>query len=78
MTLGCTVVANAATCVPDVVGDAGIVRPLVAEQWVAALDEARRRRTELVAAGHERARAFTSKVSGAALSAAYAAALERT
>jgi alpha-1,3-rhamnosyl/mannosyltransferase len=77
MTLGCPVVANSATCIPDVVGDAGVVCPLDPEHWVAALDEVRGRRTALVAAGHERAKQFTSAVSGAALSTAYAAAMER-
>ena len=78
MTLGCPVVASDATCVPQVVGDAGLVRPLDADAWAGALDEARARRTELVAAGLRRAAGFTSRVSGAALSAAYAAALERS
>lgn len=77
MTLGCPVVASDATCVPGVVGDAGIVRPLQPDAWASVIDEARARRTELVAAGVQRARMFTSRVSGAALSAAYAAAVGR-
>ena len=74
---GDDVLRAAAARLRDVVGDAGIVCPLVPEQWVAALDEVRSRRTALVAAGHERAKQFTSAVSGAALSTAYAAAMER-
>jgi glycosyltransferase involved in cell wall biosynthesis len=78
MTLGCPVVASDATCVPEVVGGAGVVRPLQAEAWADALAEVGRRRAELVATGRERATHFTSAVSGAALSAAYAAAVAST
>ena len=71
MTLGTPVVCSDATCMPGVVDDAGLVLPLELDAWAGALDETRRRRTELVAAGHLRARAFTSLASGAALAAAY-------
>jgi alpha-1,3-rhamnosyl/mannosyltransferase len=77
MTLGCPVVASDATCVPQVVGDAGIVRPLRPDAWATVLDEARAARESLVQAGLRRSQSFTSAVSGAALSAAYAAALGR-
>lgn len=76
MTLGTPVVCSDATCMPQIVGDAGLVRPLVPDAWAGVLDEAVRRRDELVAAGHQRARSFTSRASGAALAAAYARALE--
>lgn len=75
MTLGCPVVASDATCVPDVVGEAGIVRPLEPDAWAGALDEVRAQRPRLVEAGLQRARLFTSSASGAALSLAYGAAL---
>jgi len=78
MTLGCPVVASDATCVPGVVGDAGLVRPLQPEAWATVVDEARARRAELVAAGLRRAQQFTSRASGAALSAVYSAALGRS
>ena len=71
MTLGTPVVCSDATCMPGVVDDAGLVLPLELDAWAGALDETRRRRTELVVAGHLRARAFTSFASGAALAAAY-------
>jgi glycosyltransferase involved in cell wall biosynthesis len=76
MTLGAPVVCSDATCMPQIVGDAGIVLPLSPEAWAGALDEAVRRRSELVAAGHRRAEAFTSRASGAALAAAYRRAME--
>jgi alpha-1,3-rhamnosyl/mannosyltransferase len=75
MTLGAPVVCSDATCMPQVVGDAGLVLPLQPEAWAGALDEAARRRDELVAAGHRRALDFTSARSGAALAAVYARAL---
>ena len=76
MTLGAPVVCGDATCMPHIVGDAGLVRPLRPEAWADVLDEVAQRRTELVAAGHRRALDFTSQASGAALSAAYARAVQ--
>ena len=75
MALGAPVVCGDATCMPQIVGDAGLVLPLLPEAWAGALDEVRRRRTELVAAGHLRAQDFTSATSGAALAAVYGKAL---
>jgi glycosyltransferase involved in cell wall biosynthesis len=75
MTLGSPVVCSDATCMPQIVGDAGLVLPLEAGAWVDALDEVDRRRGELVAAGHRRAEHFTSRASGRALSAVYERAL---
>ena len=60
---------------PQVVGNAGLVRPLTPDAWAPALDEVRARRSELVAAGHRRAQDFTSAASGAALALVYAKAL---
>ena len=71
MALGAPVICSDATCIPGVVGDAGLVLPLELDAWAGALGEARRRRAELVAAGRQRALAFTSLASGAALAAAY-------
>ncbi|MDO8361711.1 MAG: glycosyltransferase family 1 protein [Actinomycetota bacterium] len=76
MTLGAPVVCSDATCMPQIVGDAGLVRPLLPEAWADVPAEVARRRAELVAAGHVRARDFTSRASGAALAAAYARALQ--
>ena len=75
MTLGAPVVCSDATCMPQIVGEAGLVRPLDADAWAGALDEVDRRRDELVAAGHRRAEAFTSRASGAALADVYSQAL---
>jgi glycosyltransferase involved in cell wall biosynthesis len=76
MTLGAPVVCSDATCMPQIVGEAGLVLPLQPDAWAGALDEVTRRRDELVAAGHRRARDFTSSASGAALAVAYERALE--
>ena len=75
MTLGAPVICSDATCMPQIVGDAGLVRPLQPEAWAGVLDEVRRRRPELVAAGLRRAQDFTSLASGAALAGVYARAL---
>jgi len=71
MALGAPVICSNATCIPGIVDNAGLVLPVELDAWAGALDEARRRRTELVAAGKQRALAFTSFASGAALAAAY-------
>lgn len=78
MALGCPVIASDSTCIPDVLDGAGLALPLVAEAWSDALDRVRGDRATMVAAGLLRAQAFTARASGAALAAAYAAALERT
>lgn len=75
MTLGCPIVCSDATCMPGIVADAGIVRPTTVEAWSDVLDEARARRSTLVAAGHRRAASFTAVASGRALAAVYARAL---
>ncbi|MEN9822054.1 MAG: hypothetical protein RLZ04_480 [Actinomycetota bacterium] len=75
MTLGCPVVCGDATCMPGIVGDAGLVRPLDESAWAGVLDDLVRRRDELVAAGLRRAADFTSAASGAALVRAYDRAL---
>jgi alpha-1,3-rhamnosyl/mannosyltransferase len=75
MTLGTPVVCSDATCMPQIVGDAGLVRPLEPDAWAGVLDEVHRHRAELVAAGHRRAQDFTSRASGAALAEVYARAL---
>jgi len=77
MALGAPVVCGDATCMPQIVGQAGLVRPLTPEAWAGVLDEVRTHRSELVAAGHVRAREFTSAASGAALAAVYQKALSR-
>lgn len=71
MALGTPVIASNVTCIPSVLGDAGLVRPLHPDAWGEALQEAIARRGELVAAGKRRAAEFSMEASGAALAAAY-------
>jgi len=77
MALGTPVVCSDATCLPEVVGGAGLVLPLEEGAWAGALDEVLRRRDELVAAGRRRAASFTVARSGEALRDAYLAAARR-
>jgi glycosyltransferase involved in cell wall biosynthesis len=75
MALGTPVVTSDRACMPEVVGDAGIVLPLDHEAWadVPALVVARR--DALVTRGLRRAETFTAARSGEALAAAYRLAL---
>ena len=77
MMLGTPVVCSDATCLPDIVGDAAVVLPLVHEAWATALDGVRDRRAELVAAGHRRAAQFTIEASGRELGTVYDLAVRR-
>lgn len=76
MALGCPVIASDSTCIPAILDGAGLVRPLVVDAWADALDRVGSNRAAMIAAGLQRAEAFTARVSGAALAAAYSAALE--
>lgn len=71
MVLGAPVICSDRACLPEVAGSAAIVLPLDADAWAGALDRAVSRRAELVAAGHERARMFTTARSAEALLGAY-------
>jgi len=71
MALGTPVIASDQPAVAEVLGDAGLIRPLEPDAWADALDEVLRRRDELVAAGTARVRRFSTTESGRALSAAY-------
>jgi alpha-1,3-rhamnosyl/mannosyltransferase len=75
MALGVPVVASDRAALPEVVGDAGLVRPLELEAWAGALDEVERHRVELVARGRHRVGMFTTAASAAALADAYRGAL---
>jgi len=72
MALGTPVVCADTTCMPQIVGDAGLVLPLDESHWADALGEVQRRREDLVERGRRRAADFTSRASGAALAAVYA------
>lgn len=75
MHLGVPVIASDRACLPEVVGDAGLVLPLEPGRWARALDEVASRRDELVAAGRFRAGRYTTERSAEALLHAYRLAL---
>lgn len=75
MAIGTPVVASDRAALPEVVGQAGLVLPLRLDAWADALDVVAARRECLVASGRERARVLTTAASGAALAAAYRAAM---
>lgn len=80
MAVGCPVIASDRTALPEVVGEAGILLdPDDVEAWADAMlrlldDEGRR--TELIAAGRERVRSFSSEEAARRQVAAYRLALE--
>ncbi len=71
MALGTPVIASDQPAVAEVLGDAGLVRPLEPDAWAGVLDEVLRRREDLIAAGASRVERFSTTESGRALSAAY-------
>jgi glycosyltransferase involved in cell wall biosynthesis len=76
MALGTPVICSDQRALAEVVGDAGLVLPLHVDAWADALDTVRQRTPELRRAGLERAAAFTTERSGAALADAYRLACE--
>jgi alpha-1,3-rhamnosyl/mannosyltransferase len=71
MSLGTPVITSDRACLPEVVGDAGLVVPLDVDAWGAALDVASSRRSQLIEAGNRRSALFTSSISGQALAGVY-------
>ncbi len=71
MALGTPVVCSDQPALAEVAGDAGLVLPLAPDAWADALQVVADRSDEMRAAGRERARAFTTERSGAALADAY-------
>ena len=71
MALGVPVACSDRASLPEVAGDAGLVRPLTLDAWSDIPDRMRSERNELVARGRERAQHFTSRVSGEAILRAY-------
>ena len=63
MRSGTPVICSDQGSLPEVAGDAGLVCELTAQAWVRALDVVRARRTELIAAGHDRSNVFTAALS---------------
>ena len=78
MASGVPVVASSHPSLDEAAGDAALrADPDRPEEWAAAIEEALRRRDELVASGLEHARRFSWRASGEALLAAYSRALAR-
>lgn len=71
MALGTPVVVSDRTCLPEVVGDAGLVLPLDVEAWAGALDIVRSRHDDFVARGFQRVGRFSAERSGEALADVY-------
>ena len=72
MALGTPVICGDHPALREVAGRAAIVLPDDVDAWSGALDEARHRRAELIAAGRASgSRHYTLEASGAALLAAY-------
>ena len=71
MALGTPVICSDQPALAEVVGDAGLVRPLDLDAWADALDVVAARSEALRSAGRQRALAFTTDHSGAALATAY-------
>jgi alpha-1,3-rhamnosyl/mannosyltransferase len=67
MRFGTPVICSDRASLPEVAGEAGLVCPLVASDWVKALDDVRDRRDELIAAGRARAQLFTADTSASEL-----------
>jgi alpha-1,3-rhamnosyl/mannosyltransferase len=77
MALGTPVIASDRGALPEVAGDAAVVRAPTVDAWADALDAVAAGRDELVAAGLRRAAEFTVGASGAALAAAYRRAAQK-
>lgn len=71
MRSGTPVICSDQGSLPEVVGTAGVVCALEADQWVRALDDVRMRREHFVASGFERAQMFTAALSATDLIAQY-------
>ena len=71
MALGVPVICSDRACLPEVIGNAGLVLGLDEEAWAGALQEMQDQRSEFINRGLERAKLFTSEISGQALAAAY-------
>ena len=75
MALGTPVICSDRTCLPEVVGDAGLVLPLDVDAWARALDLVESRRAQYLEASERRIENFTAEASGRALASAYRLAL---
>ena len=71
MALGTPVISSDRACLPEVVGDAGLVLPLEIDAWAGALDLVDSRRAHYLEAAARRLENFTAEASGKALADAY-------
>ncbi len=71
MALGTLVICSDRACLPEVVGDAGLVLPLNHDAWAGALDLVISKRSQYLEASAQRLENFTAEASGRALAEAY-------
>ena len=71
MALGVPLACSDRASLPEVAGNAGIVRPLKLDAWADVPALMQSDRAQLIAKGHERAAQFTSRISGEAILGAY-------
>jgi glycosyltransferase involved in cell wall biosynthesis len=71
MALGTLVICSDRACLPEVVGDAGLVLPLNTDAWAGALDLVISKRSQYLEASTQRLENFTAEASGTALADAY-------
>lgn len=76
MHLGAPILASDCACIPEVVGDAGVIAPLESDAWVHALQRLRREKQELITRGYQRARQFTTTKSGEEILSLYRSVLD--
>ena len=77
MALGVPVACSDRASLPEVAGDAGLVRPLTLDAWADIPSVMQSDRGNLIAKGHLRATQFTSRVSGEAILRAYESCVSR-
>ena len=63
MHFGTPIICSDRGSIPEIVGEAGIVLSLTTNAWAHALDDVRRNRTTLIAAGAARAERFSARLS---------------
>ena len=75
MALGTPVISSDLACLPEVVGDAGLVLPLIVEAWAGAVEQVQLSRGHYLELATQRLENFTAEASGRALADAYRMAL---
>lgn len=75
MALGTPVISSDLACLPEVVGDAGLVLPLIVDAWANAVEQVQSSRRQYLELATRRLENFTAEASGRALAEAYRMAL---